>query len=192
MVIPLKTLISELEGDTLLQLLSSFSCKKDSDIEQFLHKKAIEFEELSKARTYLIFNQEDFENNISCPVIYGYISLALKILSVPSSISNRVRKELDGFSAKIHGQQINNFPCYLIGQLSKNSAIDNNPISGNDLLQTAYDIIANAAEAVGGRYMMIECREHKKLIQFYKNNFFSEIDRIPDQNIPMVQMIRKI
>lgn len=30
--------------------------------------------------------------------IYGYISLALKILTVPTDISNRVRKEIDGRS----------------------------------------------------------------------------------------------
>ena len=126
------------------------------------------------------------------PAIYGYISLALKILTVPQTVSNRFRKELDGLSAKIHGQQISDFPCYLIGQLSKNSNIRENPISGKNLLDTAFDIIASAAEAVGGRYMMIECRDREKLLQFYRRSGFTEIDRIPDEDIPMVQMIRKI
>ena len=56
----------------------------------------------------------------------------------------------------------------------------------------ASDIIATSVEAVGGRYMMIECRDEEKLIQFYKDNYFSEVARIPDENQPMVQMIRKI
>ena len=46
------------EGNELSELLSSFSCEKDGDIEFFLHNKAIEFEKLSKTRTYLILNQE--------------------------------------------------------------------------------------------------------------------------------------
>ena len=91
------------EGNELSELLSSFSCEKDEDIEYFLHNRAIEFERLSKARTYLVLNQEQLENQEKHLTIYGYISLALKILSVPQDMSNRMRKELDGFSAKIHG-----------------------------------------------------------------------------------------
>ena len=54
------------------------------------------------------------------------------------------------------------------------------------------DIIAASVEAVGGRYMMIECRDTEKLIRFYQNNSFKEISHIPDKDQPMVQMIRKI
>ena len=50
----------------------------------------------------------------------------------------------------------------------------------------------SSVEAVGGRYMMIECRDTEKLIRFYQNNSFKEISRIPDKDQPMVQMIRKI
>ena len=56
----------------------------------------------------------------------------------------------------------------------------------------ACDIIAASVEAVGGRYMIIECRDTEKLIRFYQNNSFKEISRIPDKDQPMVQMIRKI
>ena len=185
-------MIESLGDNALSELLSSFSCAKDSDIESFLHNKAIEFENLSKARTYIVFDAADLENGKDNPIIYGYISLALKILTVPASVSNRLRKELDGYNAKIHGQQISDFPCYLIGQLSKNSAVRDNPVTGRDLLNIGFDIIAAAAEAVGGRYMMIECRNEEKLLKFYEDNSFGEIDRIPDDDIPMVQMIRKI
>lgn len=122
------------EDKVLTELLSSFSCAKDADIESFLHNKAVNFEKLSKSRTYLIMDEDDLTEGKEHPAIYGYVALALKILSVPDNASNRLRKELDGLSAKIHGQQISDFPCYLIGQLSKNSAIENNPISGKIFL----------------------------------------------------------
>lgn len=185
-------MMSILEDSVLTKFLSSFSCIQDEDIENFLHRKAVEFETLSKARTYLVIDAEDLETGKEEPAIYGYVSLALKILTVPRDVSNRFRKELDGLSAKIHGQQISDFPCYLIGQLSKNSDIRDNPVSGKKLLDIAFDIIASAAQAVGGRYMMIECRDKENLLQFYRSNAFTEIDRIPDKDIPMVQMIRKI
>ena len=47
-------------------------------------------------------------------------------------------------------------------------------------------------ENIGGRYVMIECHDDEKLIQFYKDNGFFEMARIPDDERPMVQMIRKI
>lgn len=195
MLIPLKTLIDVFKEDRDLinKFLSSFSCEKDSDIEYFLHERAIEFEYLSKARTYLVCDALQLESqSINNVDIYGYISIALKILTIPDDVSNRKRKELDGLSAKIHGKQIGDFPCYLIGQLSKNSNIKNNPISGNDLINYASDIIATSVDAVGGRFMMIECHDEEHLISFYQNNYFSEIARIPDNTLPMIQMIRKI
>ena len=143
MLISLKTLINEFEEDRELKpLLSSFSCEKDEDIEHFLHNRAIEFESLSKARTYLIFNEEELlSKDITEQTVYGYISIALKILSVPDDTSNRMRKEIDGFSAKIHGERISDFPCYLIGQLSRNSKVSRDSISGEQLLNFAEDVI---------------------------------------------------
>ncbi len=175
------------------RFLSSFSCTDDEDIESFLHNRAVEFEKLSKSRTYLICDEEQMEyNSIDHVTIYGYVSVALKILTIPEDTSNRMRKELDGFSAKLHGEPVHDIPCYLIGQLSRNSHVPKAALSGADLIRFACDVIAMSVEAVGGRYIMIECRDREKLLQFYQQNSFKEIARIPDKNIPMVQMIRKI
>lgn len=197
MPIALSALIERVadDRDLLDQILSSFSCKQDDDIQKFLHTRAVKFEELSKSRTYLICDEDQLNSEDFCLdqlIIYGYISLALKVLSVPETVDNKTRKELDGLSSKIHGERINDFSCYLIGQLSRNSNVPKDSVSGSELLQFAYDIISDAVTAVGGRYMMIECHDRKELIQFYLNNHFSEISRIPDQELPMVQMIRKI
>ena len=186
---------TEEDRDLLTQVLSSFSCAQDEDIENFLHNRAVEFENLSKARTYLICDEEQMLAKDFCLdqlTIYGYVSIALKSLSVPDEMSNRKRKELDGLSAKIHGEQIKDFSCYLIGQLSRNSNVAHDSISGADLLQAAYDVIAAAVDAVGGRYVMIECHEDEKLMGFYSANGFEEVSHVADENHPMVQMIKKI
>ena len=195
MLIPLNKIIQLLKEDNelLQKFLSSFFCEQDHDIETFLHERAVNFERLSKARTYLVCDAKELqENTLENVTIYGYISLALKTLYIPQSLSNRMRKELDGFSAKIHGEQIHDIPCYLIGQLGRNSQVSKENLSGGELLQFAYDIIEASVQSVGGRYIMIECKEDKKLVYFYKSHDFSEITRIPDGNCPMVQMIRKI
>ena len=59
-------------------------------------------------------------------------------------MSIRKRKEIDGLSGRIHGEQIENFSYYLIGQLSRNSNVPQDSLSGADLLQCAYDVIATA------------------------------------------------
>ena len=197
MPIALSSLIQKTQEDVPLlpEILSAFSCIQDPDIETFLHERAVKFESLSKARTYLICDEDQITQKNFCLdqlTIYGYIALAPKILSVPSETSTNKRKKLDGLSAKIHGAPIDDFPCYLIGQLAKNSQIQNNSLSGKELLQFSYDIITTAADAVGGRYMMIECHDHPKLLKFYTDNCFEEISRMSDGESLLVQMIRPI
>lgn len=173
------------------KILSSFSCAKDHDIESFLWNRAIEFEALSKARTYLLCDADEMESNGDI-VILGYISLALKVLQIPDGISIRKRKELDGFSGKIHNEPITDIPCYLIGQLARNDNAPKEKLSGKDLIEEAQRIIMSSVQAVGGRYMMIECRNEEKLLSFYTENDFAEISRIPDLETPMVQMLCKL
>ena len=44
----------EEDNELLQKFLSSFFCEQDPDIEMFLHERAVNFECLSKARTYLV------------------------------------------------------------------------------------------------------------------------------------------
>ena len=160
-----------------------------------MYNKAIEFEKISKSRTYLVVDQEQLERSditLDKAILYGYITLAIKAVVLPENISNRQRKQLDVFSAKQHGKPISHFPCYLIGQLARNSDVPKSSISGTDLLNFAYDIIGTAVEAVGGRYVLIECNNNEKLLKFYSDNDFSEINRENHEDRIMVQMIHKV
>ena len=176
------------------RLLSSFSCNQDADIQYFLENRAVEFEKLSKARTYLAFDEEQLRSQsaLSSLIIYGYISLAVKVLSVSGDTSNQMRKKLDGYNAKCHGKPIADFPCYLIGQLARNLDVDKTILPGRVIFQKAYDIILDAANAVGGRLIMVECKDDVHLIQFYKQSGFEEISRIADGETKMVQLVRRI
>jgi hypothetical protein len=179
-----------IDDGKLSKVLSGFSCVQDIDIELFLRKKAIEFEKLSKAKTYLIFDENAmYEGRF---IILGYISVSLKVLILPDTMSIRQRKDIDGYHGKIHGMPIREIPCYLIGQLAKNSNIKNNALNGSNLIDFASAVIENAVDAVGGRYMMIECHDNQNLINFYKSNGFKPIFNKPLDNIPMIQMIRAI
>lgn len=178
------------EDGRLNRILLNFHCEKDNDIENFLHNKAVEFDSLAKAKTYLVCDEDAMTKGRFD--ILGYISVSLKALILPEVMSIRQRKDIDGYSGKLHGMPIREIPCYLIGQLAKNSDIIQNSVSGKDLLSYATAVIRNAAKAVGGRYMMIECHDNEKLLSFYKQNDFKVIMNMPLDGEPMVQMIRTV
>ena len=186
--------MQSMDEESLCAFLKKFKCAKDEDIEDFLCNpdKAIKFERLLKARTYLVFEEQKIkEGNLDELEILGYISLAQKVLSVPEELSNQFRKKIDGLSAKIHGKRIDEFPTYLIGQLGRNSEIDRGKLSGKKLLDYADSVIAVAMNAVGGRATLIECHNDRKLIKFYSENGFSVVGNEPDENENvMIQMIR--
>lgn len=195
MLVPLRSLINSAAGSRedssrVAVWLSSFSCAHDSDIEDYLHNRAVRFEALGKSRTYLVCDQEIMRTEGRLQ-IFGFFTVALKVLDLPEQLSNRKRLELDGFSAKMRGEVIRSVPCYLIGQLAKNSALPG-VVSGAELLKYALQMIASAAQYVGGRYVLIECHDDLHLRKFYTDNDFAEFDMIPDAGMPMVQMIRPI
>jgi len=66
------------------------------------------FEKLGKSRTFLIFKDDDTTFSL-----LAYFTLALQVLKVPESLSNRKIKNFDGFSAKINGERITEFPVIL-------------------------------------------------------------------------------
>ena len=52
--------------------------------------------------------------------------------------------------------------------------------------------LAISVDAVGGRNILVECHNNKKLVQFYLYNEFYRISQMPDENQSMIQMIRRI
>ena len=87
---------------------------------------------------------------------------------------------------------ITDIPCYLIGQLARNDGVTHDQLAGCDLIEEAHRIIMESVNSVGGRIMMIECRNEQKLLNFYHDNGFNEVSNEADGDLPMVQMLCKI
>ena len=113
------------------ELISIFYCEKDKDIENFIKERAILFEKLGKSRTYIIFD-EDNEDEFN---ILAYFTLAMQVLKVPEKLlSGRKTKKMDGFSSKIKGTKITEFPTILVGQVGKNDLYEK-LISGEEIMK---------------------------------------------------------
>ncbi len=172
--------------------MSSFACEKDHDIENFLREQAVRFELIGKSRTFLIYDEDELDNGRFS--ILGYFTLALKSLFLPDIVSNRKRFKLDGFSSKWNDEPVRDIPCYLIGQLAKNSNIDipKNILNGRDLINMSCEKIRQSAENTAGRWILVECHNHPKLLSFYIDNGFKYAFKEPDDSDDLVQLIRGI
>ena len=98
-LVNLKTMTEELGGDRTKEILSSFSCPLNQDVEYFLRTKAMPFAGQGWAQTHLVIASYKKE-----PVIVGYFSLANKSITVSDSakakLTNGVRKRLNKLSVR--------------------------------------------------------------------------------------------
>ncbi|AEF95935.1 hypothetical protein [Methanotorris igneus] len=142
-IIPLKLLLHKYGKEKVKNLLNTFKCSINTDVEHFLKNSSILFEEINKSRTYLVIKKGTTD-------ILGYFTLTLSILKIVEDVSKKTLKKLDGIL-----KDKTEFPVYLIGQLGKNEMFWNE-ITGSYLLESAISIIYDAYEIVGGRIVLVE------------------------------------
>jgi hypothetical protein len=205
----LKDLLNELEEDRVKDVLSSFSCHQNLDVERFLHTKAIEFEKRGYATTYLVY--ASYKDK---PTLAGYFTLAHKqfiineksvkrkvIRGSTPELSKKQIKKIARFGTYDKSLGVHTIPAPLIGQLGKNYAVDNGRlITGDELLKIACDKVWEIQRHFSGRVVYLECEEKPKLINFYSNNGFVEFGRRalePDERDDMngdylVQMLKDL
>ncbi len=165
-------------------LISFFICEKDNDVESFLKEKAILFEKIGKSRTYFIFNEDEEEFKV-----LAYFTLAMQVLKVPEELlSGRKTKALDGFSSKIKGSKITEFPAILIGQIGKND-LHRELISGLEVMEYCLSTVLNGQAVLGGRIIMLECKDTPYIIDLYERFGFQKLEREYEDD-ELLQMIK--
>lgn len=103
--------------EALQQILSEFSCEKNSDVETFLKERAIEFTKKNQSITYLVFNNED-------AALVGYFTLTIKPISVKDDyFSNTVKRKIARVSELDPENGMYTLSAYLIAQLGKTMQI---------------------------------------------------------------------
>ena len=176
----------------LLQVLSGFSCPKNSDVERFLKKSSIEFTKKNQSVTYLVFDVSSME-------LVGYFTIALKPLTVRGeTVSNTVKKKLMRVSELDEQSQTYTMSAYLIAQLGKNFKNGaEKKITGEELLELAWDIVEKMQYMGGGMVTFLEAENSERLLSFYQANRFQTFDTrqtATDSEEPheLVQLLRLI
>ncbi len=168
-IINLKDIYNELGEIDTKELLKNFECPLNKDVEDFLKNKAIEFSKRDYSRTYLVVSSYKQEN-----VIVGYFAIANKSTIIKKSVLSRTKRKrflaFANYDKDINGYHI---ALPLIGQIGKNyyNGYDK-IITGDVLLKLACDKIREIQNAIGGRFVYLECEDKQKLKEFYEENGF--------------------
>ena len=149
-------MMASIPQDELIQVLSRFRNSKDSDIEEFLNRKALMYEERHWCSTYVLVNEERFMSGDTW--IEGYFTLSNKVIEIGEKVSNNLRKRISNGLKK----DDNFMHMILIGQLGKyidESTNTISSISATELLDKAFEIIEEVNERIVARCVMLECRK---------------------------------
>lgn len=153
--------------DSLYDLLSSFSCPENPDVEHFLLHNAIEFTKKDQSVTYLVFSADE-------AAFVGFYSLSLKPITISAAnISKTIAKKLSRVSILDETTQSYTSAAYLIAQLGKNySLTKEKQIPGTILLGFALETISDLQYSIGGVMEFLECEDNEFLLNFYTQNHF--------------------
>lgn len=110
----------------------------------------------------------------------AYFSIGITYL-LANQLSKDIIKFLDGYTDEIVA-----LPCYLIGQLGKSDKC--NEKIGNFLLDDALSFIDKSQDILSGRFVLIDAVNDEKVIDFYKENSFVDIEN--DKNLKSIKMIK--
>jgi len=153
------------------KLLLTFKCSINKDIEHFLHNKAITFEKKLRSRTYLLLENETNE-------VAGYFSVAISVL-YSDEVADEIVLEIGDLNIP------KDIPCFLIGQIAKSDKFKNIKI-GNILMQTAIEKLETTNKIVGGRFILLDALNNKKVIEFYEDFGFITIEET-NESIKMIR-----
>jgi hypothetical protein len=156
------------------KLLQTFNCTKNIDLQDFLHNKAVTFENNLRSRTYLYIDNATQD-------VAAYFTITISILYT-DGISSEVIEILDGYK-----DNVVSIPCFLIGQLGKSNKFELQKI-GKYILFDAIEIINHSQKSLGGRFILLDAINKEQIIKFYEANAFFPIEK--DFNSESIKMIK--
>lgn len=143
--------------------LSTFSCPRNTEIESFIHNRAIDFAKRKLSITYLVTDAED-------GAILGYFTLAHKALEISASaLSKSATKRISRFAEFDQSDNSFTVSAFLLAQFGKNYSIDDGQrITGDELMDLANSVLEDIQHRIGGGIIYLDVEENPFLISFYE------------------------
>lgn len=157
-VINILDMLETVGEDELSSILSDFSCPRNPEIEHFIHNNAIEFAKRKMSITHLVFDGD--ARLIAC------FTLMHKPSSVDEVLSKTSRKKLEMHARMDESIQAYSVSAYLIAQFGKNYGVNGgHSISGNVLMDMAFDVLERVQREIGGGVVFLECEDNPVLLK---------------------------
>lgn len=162
-VVSLSSLIeaSANEGTDVEQYLRSFICKKNNSVESFLHNKAIANEMRHLGRTSIVIDEDNANE------IIGYFKITTKPFDFTDA-SGGTRQKLTG------NKKVTVFQTILIAKLGRSDRYKG-IVSGGQILDLALENCNKVFDLAALRLVCVEYESHPKLMEFYSENQFTEL-----------------
>ena len=175
-ILPLGELLANYDREKIEAALSLFRCAREHDLETFLAQKAIHYEEKSFGRTYLCLDQNALEQGTF--KIMAYFTVSHTAVQINELKSNKRKKVMGEYPGR---DNLDFVPAFLIGQLGRSDEYSKDDLSGDVLLKECYHIFSVVYHAIGGKLLILECREWM-FSKFYEKHGFKKLYDELDQD----------
>ena len=181
-VVSLRDAIDVFGLGSILNAFESFSCENEKDLEMFLRERAIRYEDSSKGRTFLIIDDAAYKKSNEVSIV-AYFTLALTSIDLGNFGINKKKKIVGDFPNR---DQLDSFPAFLIGQLGRSGKYTHEDIDGETIIYEAFSALKPAAYSIGGKLVVLECREHM-YSKVYERLGFKKLDEnLNSENLYML------
>jgi hypothetical protein len=155
---PLREQILTAEPELLKAQLREFRCTRDTDVESFIHNRAIDYEISGLSRTFLYLGGDADRVEIA-----AYFTLALTSVNF-ADISDKKRQKVLGRTPGRTSQD--HFAGILVGQFARCDGFGNDVISGTEMMRDCEGIVEEGRNYLGGKVAYLDCRG--TLITYYE------------------------
>ena len=124
--------------ETAKQILSDFSCPKNSEIETFIRRNALDFAKRKMSITYLVFDEES-----SVSAMFALTHKAIEISN--EGLSSTARRKIQRYAQLDSNNNSYMVSAFLIAQFGKNDGVL--ALRGNELMELAFEVLEKWAAA---------------------------------------------
>lgn len=146
-ILPLSMMLSERSDECVVEILNTYRAKSSLSFGPMLRKDAIRAEKDGTYRTFLVVDDDE--------TVLGYMMLGLGGIEIPegNAIEPYICKELG--LVRPYGS----VPALMLAQLSY--SMEAPTIFGGMMMKVAYEMLTAVNEAVGCRFVTLECDGHQ-------------------------------
>ncbi len=149
----------------VIQSCGDFSCKHDSDINDFFHTEFKNYSDNLLGKSYC-FIENTTPEEIVCA--FTVANSSIKVSGLPNKKRNKINRSIP------HSKRHSQYPAVLVGQLAVFDKYKGHNI-GKELMDFIKSWFIDPLNKTGCRYIVVDAINQAKVRKYYEDNFFKYI-----------------